>query len=225
MEDALDVEVEDPVPRGRVVLGQRRAPRGTGVVDQHVDGRWSRRHLARRSVGRPPRWTGRRPARSTFRTRDSSATAASTASALREATTTWPRRPRSRRRSCGRSPGAPGHDDRLAGHVEEAVGGVGAGGTVSGTHGVTVVHLVRRAAIRVVSPWSGQADWACRRLAGSGRRRPGLPCDRCCVRLRPRSIERSVSGRQQAGPDRWPAPTEEVVRVPSDTGGAPCTWH
>ena len=38
VEDALDVEVEDPVPRGGVVLGQRRPPGGPGVVDQYVDG-------------------------------------------------------------------------------------------------------------------------------------------------------------------------------------------
>jgi hypothetical protein len=80
------------------------------------------------------------------RRRDSSATAASTASALREATTTWPRRPRSPRRSSGRCPGSPGHHHGLAGDTEELVGAWGRGsrswkGTVPQVAGIGNVRI------------------------------------------------------------------------------------
>ncbi len=51
VEDSLDIEVEDPVPRGGVVLGQRGAPGSTGIVDQHVDLPVLDRHLVGEAPG------------------------------------------------------------------------------------------------------------------------------------------------------------------------------
>ena len=86
VEHALHVEVEDPVPRGVVVVVERRAPRRARVVDEDVRpcprGCRSRRPAA----GTRPRSRGRPGCRCTRRARRAAARSRRTTSALRDET-------------------------------------------------------------------------------------------------------------------------------------------